>query len=62
MRIENGTALAEKLEPVANKEDIYEYSQPFEAIRKPRAELIANASAMLGKDVAAAGWRGPTAT
>jgi salicylate hydroxylase len=49
MGIEDGAALAETLERAVNAEDIKRVLPAFETIRKPRAELIANASAMLGK-------------
>jgi salicylate hydroxylase len=49
MGIEDGAALAETLEHAANTEDIKRVLPAFEQIRKPRAELIASASAMLGK-------------
>lgn len=49
MGIEDGAALAETLERATNTEDIKRVLPAFEKIRKPRAELIANASAMLGK-------------
>lgn len=49
MGIEDGAALAETLERATNIEDIKRVLPAFETIRKPRAELIASASAMLGK-------------
>ena len=49
MGIEDGAALAETLERATNTEDIKRVLPAFEKIRKPRAELIASASAMLGK-------------
>jgi salicylate hydroxylase len=49
MGIEDGAALAETLERATNMEDIKRVLPAFEKIRKPRAELIASASAMLGK-------------
>jgi salicylate hydroxylase len=49
MGIEDGAALAETLERATNTEDIKQVLPAFEKIRKPRAELIASASAMLGK-------------
>ncbi|KAN0104053.1 FAD/NAD(P)-binding domain containing protein [Hyaloscypha variabilis] len=49
MGIEDGAALAETLGRATNAEDIKRVLPAFEKIRKPRAELIAIASAMLGK-------------
>jgi salicylate hydroxylase len=49
MGIEDGAALAETLERTTNTEVINRVLPAFEKIRKPRAELIASASAMLGK-------------
>ena len=49
MGIEDGAALAETLERATNTEDIMRVLPAFETIRKPRAELIASASATLGK-------------
>jgi salicylate hydroxylase len=49
MGIEDGAALTETLERATNTEDIKRVLPAFEKIRKPRAELITSASAMLGK-------------
>jgi salicylate hydroxylase len=49
MGIEDGATLAETLERATNIEDIKRVLPAFEKIRKPHAELIASASAMLGK-------------
>ena len=49
MGIEDGAALAETLERASAAKDIKRVLPAFETIRKPRAELIASASAILGK-------------
>jgi len=49
MGIEDGAALAETLERATDAEDIKRVLPAFETIRKSRAELIASASAILGK-------------
>lgn len=49
MGIEDGAALAEILERATNIQDTKRLLPAFETIHKPRAELIASASAMLGK-------------
>ncbi|KAI9745685.1 MAG: hypothetical protein M1818_001219 [Claussenomyces sp. TS43310] len=49
MGVEDGAALAETLERATSAADIKRVLPAFEKIRKPRAELIASASAMLGK-------------
>jgi salicylate hydroxylase len=49
MGIEDGAALVETLERAVKTNDIKRVLPAFETIRKPRAESIASASAMLGK-------------
>ncbi len=49
MGIEDGAALAEILERATSREDIKRMLPALKIVRKPRAELIASTSAMLGK-------------
>lgn len=49
MGIEDGASLAETLERATDRQDIKRVLPAFETIRKPRAEMIASASAMLGR-------------